>query len=153
MDLVDEQHVARLEIGEQRREVARALEHRPGGLAQVDAQLVRDDVRQRGLAEARRAEQQHVVERFAAPLRGVDEDAELLADLLLPDVFVEAAGAQRALDDVFLRAGAPGGDDARQLVVLDGHGLASSFSACLMPSATATPSGNCLTAATASRSL
>jgi hypothetical protein len=44
MDLVDEQHVVRLEVGQQRGQVAGALEHRPGGLAQVDAQLVGDDV-------------------------------------------------------------------------------------------------------------
>ena len=66
VDLVDEQHVARLEVGQQRGEIARALEHRARGLAQVDAHLARDDVRERGLAQARRAEQQHVVERFAA---------------------------------------------------------------------------------------
>ena len=68
VDLVDEQHVLRLEVGEQRGEVARALEHRARGLAQVDAELLGDDVRERGLAQARRAEQQHVVERLAAAL-------------------------------------------------------------------------------------
>ena len=41
MDLVDEQHVARLQVGEQGRQVAGPLEHRPGGLAQVHAQFVR----------------------------------------------------------------------------------------------------------------
>ena len=51
-----------------------ALEHRARGLAQVHAELVRDDVRQRRLAEPRRAEQQHVVERFAALARRLDED-------------------------------------------------------------------------------
>ena len=56
----------RLEVGEDRREVARTLEHRPGGLAQVHAHLARDDVRERRLAQARRAEEQHVVERLAA---------------------------------------------------------------------------------------
>ncbi len=121
MDLVDEQHVARLEVGEQRGEIARALEHRARRLAQVHAELVRDDVRQRRLAEARRAEQQHVIERLAALARRLDEDAELLADLLLADVFVEAARAQRALDDLFLRARGLGGDDARQFVVFDRH--------------------------------
>jgi hypothetical protein len=54
------------EIGQQRGQVAGALQHRARGLAQVDAQLVGDDVRQRGLAEAGRAEDQHVVERLAA---------------------------------------------------------------------------------------
>ena len=105
MDLVDEQHVVRLEVGEQRREIAGALEHRARRLAQVHAELVRDDVRQRRLAEARRAEQQHVVERFLALPRRFDEDRQLAADLLLPDVFVEEARAQRALDHFLLHAG------------------------------------------------
>ena len=74
VDLVDEQHVARLEVREQRREVARTLEHRSRRLAQVHAELVRDDVRQRRLAESRRSEQQHVVERLAALARRLDED-------------------------------------------------------------------------------
>ena len=93
MDLVDEQHVARLEIGEQRREVAGPFEHRSRRLAQVDAELVRENVRQRRLAEARRAEQQDVVERFAAFARGLDENAELIADFFLADVFGELARA------------------------------------------------------------
>ena len=65
VDLVDEQHVARLQVGEQRGEIAGALDHRPGGGAEADAQLARDDLRQRRLAEAGRAVEQHVVERLA----------------------------------------------------------------------------------------
>ena len=45
VDLVDEQHVVRLQVGQQRGQVAGLLDHRAGGLAQVDAQLVGDDVR------------------------------------------------------------------------------------------------------------
>ena len=66
VDLVDEQHVARFQIGQQRGEVAGLGNHRPGGGAEVDAQFARHDLRQRGLAEARRADEQHVVERFVA---------------------------------------------------------------------------------------
>jgi hypothetical protein len=51
-------------------------------------------VRQRGLAQAGRAEQQHVVERLAALARRADEDFELLAHLGLADVFVEQLGPQ-----------------------------------------------------------
>jgi hypothetical protein len=69
VDLVDEQHVVRFEVGQQRGQVAGALQHRAGGLAQIDAHLGGDDVRQGGLAQARRAEQQHVVERLAALAR------------------------------------------------------------------------------------
>jgi hypothetical protein len=65
VDLVDEQHLARLEVGEDRREVAGALEHRTRRRAQGRAHLVSDDVRERGLAETRRPEQQHVVEHLA----------------------------------------------------------------------------------------
>ena len=54
VDLVDEEHVAALEVGEDRREVAAALEHGPRRAAACDAHLVRDDVRERRLAEAGR---------------------------------------------------------------------------------------------------
>ncbi len=77
VDLVDEQNVVGFQIGEQRREVAGPLQHRPRGLAQVDAHLLGDDVRQRGLAQPGRTEQQHVIERLAAVARSLDEDAEL----------------------------------------------------------------------------
>ena len=68
MDLVDEQHVARLQIGQQRGEIAGALDHRARGGAEADPQLARDDLRQRRLAEAGRPEEQHVVERLASRL-------------------------------------------------------------------------------------
>ena len=71
MDFVDEQHIVRLEIGQQRRQIARLGNDRAGCRAKTDAQLARDDLRQRRLAEARRPEQQNMVERFAArPRRG-----------------------------------------------------------------------------------
>ena len=85
-----------------RGEVLRLLEHRARGLAQVDAQFGRDDVAQRGLAQARRAEQQHVVERLGALAGGADEDVELLARLDLADVVVEPLGPQRALHRLFV---------------------------------------------------
>ena len=83
MDFVDEQHVARLEIGELRGEVARLGDHRPGGRAEIDAELARDDLRQRRLAEAGRADEQHMVERLAARLGRFDEHLEVFARRLL----------------------------------------------------------------------
>jgi hypothetical protein len=65
VDLVDEQHVARLEVGEDRGEVARLGEHRPRGHAEADAELARDDLRERGLAEAGRAVEERVVHRLS----------------------------------------------------------------------------------------
>jgi hypothetical protein len=112
VDFVDEQHVVRFEVAEDGGKVAGALQHRAGGLTQIDPHFGRDDVRQCGLAETRRAEQQHVVERFVPrPCRG-HEDVELFADLGLADVFIEPLRAQRALQRVFLHAGRRGGDQS-----------------------------------------
>jgi hypothetical protein len=97
VDFVDEQHIVRFQIGQQRRQIAGALQHRAGGLAQIDAHLARNDVRQRGLAQAGRAEQQHMIERFPRFFAAVDEDFQLFADLRLADILGQAfAGAARA---------------------------------------------------------
>ena len=95
MNLVDEQHVARLEIGELRGEVARLGDHRAGGGAEVDAELARDDLRQRRLAQPRRADEQHVVERLAARLGQFDEHLEIGARPLLAGEVGERLRAQR----------------------------------------------------------
>jgi hypothetical protein len=57
-----------------------------------DAELGRDDLRQRGLAQPGRAGQQHMVERLAARLGRLDRDRELLLQLLLPDELVKPRG-------------------------------------------------------------
>ncbi len=95
MDLVDEQDVAVLEVGQQRGEVARLGDHRAGRGAEADAHLAGEDPGERRLPEPRRAVEQHVVERLAAALRGIDEDAQILARRLLADELVEALRAKR----------------------------------------------------------
>ncbi len=84
VDLVDEEHIARREVGEQPRQVARLVQHGTRGDLELRVHLVGDDVGQRGLAQARRAVEQYVVERVAPHEGGPDEDAEVLHDLLLP---------------------------------------------------------------------
>ena len=73
MDLVDEQDVARLQVGELGGEVAGAHDHRPRGQAEADPELGRDDLGERGLAEPGRPGEQDVVERLAPLARGLDE--------------------------------------------------------------------------------
>ncbi|MNV35862.1 hypothetical protein D3C71_1273230 [compost metagenome] len=65
MDFVDEQHVVRLQVGQQRRQITGLFDHRAGGHPQAYPQLVGDDMTECGLAQARRAEDQDVVQRFA----------------------------------------------------------------------------------------
>ena len=98
MDLVDEQHVALLERGQDRGHVALALERRAGHRAQPHPELLADDLGERRLAEAGRADEQHVVESLAARLRGLEHDRELFLRPLLPHEVGEPAGTERGLE-------------------------------------------------------
>ena len=100
VDLVDEQDVAVFEIGQQSGKVAGLGDDRAGGGAEADAHLAREDASQRRLAEAGRAVQQDMVERFAAALGGGDEHPQILARRLLADELVETLRA-KCLVDVF----------------------------------------------------
>jgi hypothetical protein len=97
MDLVDEQDAARSEVGEEPREVPGALDHRARGLRDLYAQLVRENRRQGGLAEAGRPVEQDVVQRLAALAGGREEDAELFLEPRLPDELVELGGPEPRL--------------------------------------------------------
>src|SRR5690606_36085620 len=72
------------------------------GLLQVHAELVRNDVRERRLAETGRSEEERVIERFAALTRGRDEDRHLLLDARLADVVREAARTHGAVERLVL---------------------------------------------------
>ena len=65
VDLVDEEHRPRLERGQEGGDVALALERRARGLHERGLELGGHDLGERGLAEARRPGEQHVVERLA----------------------------------------------------------------------------------------
>src|SRR3546814_8350835 len=96
MNFIDEQQVARFEIGQQRRQIARPFEYRPGSLTQLDAHLLGQDVRKRGLAEARRSEDQHMIECVAAAARCFDGNPHLFAHRRLPHVVGESKRPDRS---------------------------------------------------------
>ena len=98
VDLVDEQHVARFEIGEQRGQVACLGDHRPGGRTETDTHLATEDLRQRGLAKTRRAREQHMVKRIAPIARGRDEYFQVGLGGRLPREIVERGRPQRTVD-------------------------------------------------------
>ena len=97
MYFVHEEDVVLLQVCQQRGQVARLGYGGAGGHAHVDAHLVCNYRRERGLAEARGAVEQDVVERFAAHLGGFYEHAEIFLDLLLAYVFPERPRTQRDL--------------------------------------------------------
>jgi hypothetical protein len=95
VDLVDEEDVALLHVGQQAGEVAGLLDDGAGGDADVAAELVAEDEGQGGLAEARRAGEEDVVERLAAALGGADHHLEALDGLGLAGEIGEGQRAQR----------------------------------------------------------
>ena len=99
VDLVDEQDVALVERGEDRGEVAGALDGRTGRVADVDPELARDDRREGRLAEAGRAVQEDVVGRLSPALGRLEQHRQVGLDLGLADVFGERPRPQAALDD------------------------------------------------------
>jgi hypothetical protein len=83
MNFVDEEHVPLFEISELRGQIARLGNYRPRGRTEIDAELARDDLRERCLAEPRRPDEQDMIERVLARLRRLDEDFQVLARGLL----------------------------------------------------------------------
>ena len=94
VDLIDEQHIALLQIGEQGGKVTGLLDGRAAGDADLHPHLVGDDAGQGGLAQARRAVEQDVVHRFAAPLGGFQINFQVLFDFFLSDVVLQMLRAK-----------------------------------------------------------
>ena len=113
MDFVDEQDIARFQIGEQRGQVAGPLDHRPRGLAQIDAHLGRDDVRQSGLAESWRPEQQDMIQRLPTRPSGLNENFQLFAHRLLADVLGQPPRSNSPIQRGILAAGGRGNQTIR----------------------------------------
>ena len=116
MDLVDEQDVALVERGQDRGEVAGALDGRAGRVPDVDPELARDDRRERRLAEAGRAVEEDVVGRLSPALGGLEQHREVGLDLALADVLVEGPRSKGALDDEVRLVLEVRREDAREVV-------------------------------------
>ena len=105
VDLVDEQHLALGEAGQQRGQVAGPLDRRAGGQPERRAQLGGDDHGQAGLAQARRPGQQHVVRRPLAAQGALQHHLQLLAHLRLAHELAQPARAQAGLDARLVHVG------------------------------------------------
>ena len=125
MNLIHEQHVARLEVRQQSGQIARALQHGTRGLPQVDLEFVGDDVCERGLAEARRTEDEHVIQGFAAHARRLHEDAHLGLHVGLTHVVGEALRPNGSIDDFVVPPTRAGNDP----ILFDSHARSQAFAA------------------------
>ena len=95
VDLVDEQHVPRAQVRQQRRQVAGPRDDRPGRRPEADAEFRRHDLRQRRLAEPRRPVEKRMVHRLAAVGGGGDEGLEIGPAAALADEFGKPQRPQR----------------------------------------------------------
>jgi hypothetical protein len=111
VDLIEEEDLPGLEVGEDGGHVALDLEGGAAGLLEGDVELVGDDSREGGFTEAGGTEEKDVIEGFAAGLGGLKRDGELFLGFGLADEFGEALGAQLQLDEVIV-VDAAGGDEA-----------------------------------------
>ena len=110
VNFVDEQHVAGIQVRQQRRQIAGLFNGRAGGNPDIDAQLVRDDGGERRLTQPRRPIQQDVVERFFAQPRRFDEHGQIFLDFGLADVLPQRPRAQRVFHFGVLRDVVRAGD-------------------------------------------
>ncbi len=104
VNLVDEEHIAFLQVGEHTRNVGGLLEHWSARGGDLGAHLLRNDVREGRLAQSGRPREQHMVQRLAALQRRRHEHLQVALDLLLPNEVIQRLGPQQ-LFEVFLRGG------------------------------------------------
>ena len=98
VDFIDEEHVALLDVGEDAGEVARLLDLRAGGGVKLGAGSARNQVGQRGLAEAGRAGQQHVIEHIATLFGRLQHQQQAVLHLVLADELGKRRRAQRDIE-------------------------------------------------------
>ena len=102
MDFVDEDDVAPGETREDGGQLARVLDGRPGGGADVDSHLRPDDVGEGGLTKPGRPVEEDVIYGLLARQSRLDEDAEVVLELLLADEVIQLARPERAFERIVL---------------------------------------------------
>ena len=113
MDLVDEEHVTVLQVGEQRSQITGPRQHGPRGDAQAGSHFGGDDAGQRRLAQTGGAGEEDVVHRLV-PLAGrLQHDAEVLDQLGLADELRQRARSEPNLLELLVLIGSRRVYDAR----------------------------------------
>ena len=87
MNFIDKQNIPRVQVGEDGGQIPRPLDGGARGDADILAHFRRHDAGQGGLAQARRAVEQNVIQRVVALEGGVDINAQAVFHLVLADIF------------------------------------------------------------------
>ena len=94
VDLVDEEDVPLLQVGQQGGQVPRLFDGRARGDPDLHPHLVGDDAGEGGLAQAGRAVEQDMVHRLAPAAGRLKVDLQVLLDLFLSDIVLEMLRAE-----------------------------------------------------------
>lgn len=92
MDLVDEQDIALLQLGQDRGQVTGPFQSRSGGDVESDLHLGGDDPRQGGFAQAGWPGEQEVVGGLTAELGRAQDDRQVFLEFGLSHEIAEGAG-------------------------------------------------------------
>ena len=97
VNLIDEQDLLLLHVGDDRRQIALDLQQRRRRRLEVHAQFVGNNVGQRSLPQPRRPIQQHVIHGLAARPRRLNRHRQIFFDFGLPDKLVQPLRPQLQL--------------------------------------------------------
>ena len=96
VDFVNEKDIAFFKACQKSRKVTRLFDDRAGSCFNIGTYVIRDDIRERCLAESGRPAEEDVGQRFVAGFGGLRHDLEAFLDTILPrKVFKAAATVSR----------------------------------------------------------
>ena len=106
MNHINNQHIALLQIGEQRHKVALLLNRRSARHPNIHAHFMRNNIRQRRLTKPGRPIKQHMIQRLLPQLRRININLQALLRLALSDILIQRIRPQTPLPlRIFRRVG------------------------------------------------
>src|SRR6266849_8199016 len=108
MNFIEKENLLFFERCQDGGQVAFALQQWPRAGLDRHVQFIGDDLRQRGLSQAGRSVEQHVVQRLAAAPRRVYRNLNIFLDAFLPDIFFQALRPHAHFDPGVLVERLPG---------------------------------------------
>ncbi len=102
MDFIDEEDIARFEIGEDGSEVADFFDSRTRGDADIDTHFFGDDIGEGGLPESGGSVEEDMLDVFSTTTRRLDEESEIRFDLFLTDILREGLRAEGRIEEDIL---------------------------------------------------
>src|SRR5688500_420887 len=95
VNLINEEDVALLDIGEDAREITRFLDLRAGSGVKLGTRRARDQIGKGRFTESGRTGEQDMIKDISAPFRRFQHEQDPVLDLLLADEFRESRRTQR----------------------------------------------------------